>query len=236
MTNTEMLLKKCCNHPYLIEGVEDLELKDKELNEDEIINMMVKASSKLTFIDGILPEIKQKGSKVVIYFQLVRMMDIVEDYLRHRGFSFERIDGQVPSVERQARLSRFSTPSPDPFIFLATTRSSTKPLDLKAADTVIFFDNDPNPEKDEMALKSVYGVGQNRPVSVMRLLTRLSYESSLYERSHPVPSPPVVPQAALGDEISSLLKFGSAAVFAQPDNSINTEDPNFWKKVLLDHH
>jgi SNF2 family DNA or RNA helicase len=234
MTKMEMLLKKCCNHPYLIDGVEDQELKDKDLDEDEIINMMVKASSKLAFIDNLLPEIKQRGSKVVIYFQLVRMMDIFEDYVRHRGFSFERIDGQVPSAERQERLARFSTPSPDPFIFLATTRSSTKILNLKAADTVIFFDNDPNPENDEKALKSVYGVGQNRPVSVIRLLTRLTYETSLFERSHPMPSVPEVPQAALGNEIESLLRFGSAAVFAQQDDSINTEDPDFWTKLLPD--
>ena len=77
---------------------------------------------------------------------MVRMLDIIQDYLTIKGYAFERIDGGVKIGDRQASIDRFSAPNSDRFIFLICTRAGGFGINLTAADTVIIYDSDWNPQ------------------------------------------------------------------------------------------
>jgi SNF2 family DNA or RNA helicase len=82
---------------------------------------------------------------------MVMMLDILEDYLIMRGFPMERLDGGVGRRERQAAIDRFTNPEIDSFAFLLSTRAGGLGLNLTAANTVIIYDSDWNPQNDLQA-------------------------------------------------------------------------------------
>lgn len=145
LLNVVMELRKCCNHPYLIKGVED-DLTSNLSTSEEIFQIMVQSSGKLVLIDKLLPKLKEGKHKVLIFSQMVRVLDILEDYLNFRGYAHERFDGSIRGNLRQAAIDRFSSPDSDKFVFLLSTRAGGLGINLTAADTVIIFDSDWNPQ------------------------------------------------------------------------------------------
>ena len=126
LNNLSMQLRKCCNHPFLLEGVEE---KAKgavkiQTNKDEA-DFLAKASGKLVLLDKLLPKLKDGGHKVLIFSQFKIMLDIIEDYLELRNFKQERIDGSITGKKRQMAIDRFqSKDSTVPsFIMLLSTRA-----------------------------------------------------------------------------------------------------------------
>ena len=76
------------------------------------------------------------------------MLDIMEDFLEHMGYKFERIDGNVTGPERQQSIDRFNSPKSEQFVFLLSTRAGGLGINLATADTVIIYDSDWNPHND----------------------------------------------------------------------------------------
>lgn len=76
------------------------------------------------------------------------MLDILEDFLEHMGYKFERIDGNVTGPERQQSIDRFNSPKSEKFVFLLSTRAGGLGINLATADTVIIYDSDWNPHND----------------------------------------------------------------------------------------
>ncbi|XP_017548689.1 chromodomain-helicase-DNA-binding protein 9 isoform X2 [Pygocentrus nattereri] len=188
LVNTMMELRKCCNHPYLIKGAEEKILEDfREVCSpsapDFHLQAMVQSAGKLVLIDKLLPKMKAGGHKVLIFSQMVRCLDILEDYLIQKRYLYERIDGRVRGNLRQAAIDRFSKPDSDRFVFLLCTRAGGLGINLTAADTCIIFDSDWNPQNDLQAQARCHRIGQNKAVKVYRLITRNSYEREMFDRA-----------------------------------------------------
>ncbi|XP_069508223.1 chromodomain-helicase-DNA-binding protein 6 isoform X2 [Ambystoma mexicanum] len=188
LINTMMELRKCCNHPYLINGAEEKILDDfRKSHSPEAVDFqlqaMIQAAGKLVLIDKLLPKLIAGGHKVLVFSQMVRCLDILEDYLIQRRYTYERIDGRVRGNLRQAAIDRFCKPDSDRFVFLLCTRAGGLGINLTAADTCIIFDSDWNPQNDLQAQARCHRIGQSKAVKVYRLLTRNSYEREMFDKA-----------------------------------------------------
>ena len=174
LMNAAMELRKVCNHPFLIGGAEERILADasataaKEREETSSDfgtgttaqppispkkswkqltgEQLIKSSGKMVLLDKLLPKLRSGGHKVLIFSQMVRVLDLLEDLLRIREYKFERLDGSRSASLRSAAVDRFNRPSFDRFVMLLSTRAGGLGLNLVSADTVIIFDSDWNPQ------------------------------------------------------------------------------------------
>ncbi|XP_039600899.1 chromodomain-helicase-DNA-binding protein 1-like isoform X2 [Polypterus senegalus] len=173
LLNILIQLRKCVNHPYLFDGVEP---EPFEMGEH-----LVEASGKLHLLDKILGFLKDCGHRVLLFSQMTRMLDILQDYMEYRDYSYERLDGSVRGEERHLAIKNFS--SKDVFVFLLSTKAGGVGMNLTAADTVIFVDSDFNPQNDLQAAARAHRIGQNRPVKIIRLIGRDTVEEIVYRRA-----------------------------------------------------
>eukprot|EP00588_Corethron_pennatum_P012262 CAMPEP_0194266774 /NCGR_PEP_ID=MMETSP0169-20130528/1566_1 /TAXON_ID=218684 /ORGANISM="Corethron pennatum, Strain L29A3" /LENGTH=2264 /DNA_ID=CAMNT_0039007537 /DNA_START=251 /DNA_END=7045 /DNA_ORIENTATION=+ len=189
LNNLAMQLRKCCNHPFLLKGIEeDVRQKEQDKGEAEFI---VDASGKLILLDKLLPKLAQNGHRVLLFSQFKIMLDILEDYLRLRSTTYERIDGSITGAQRQAAIDRFQRPAdapggggrPPPFIMLLSTRAGGVGINLTAADTCIIFDSDWNPQNDLQAMARCHRIGQKKKVKVYRLITKKTYEFHMFHKA-----------------------------------------------------
>ncbi|RCI09495.1 hypothetical protein L249_3965 [Ophiocordyceps polyrhachis-furcata BCC 54312] len=171
--NTLAQLRLVCNSPHNFYNPWGAK---GDLAIDESI---VTASGKMLLLDRLLPRLFRDGHKVLIFSQFVTQLDILEDYCSAlRGWPVCRIDGSVAQTSRQQQISDFNA-RPDYNIFLLSTRAGGQGINLAAADTVILFDSDFNPQQDLQAQDRCHRIGQTRPVLVYRLATRDTVEESL---------------------------------------------------------
>ena len=182
LVNIQMELRKCCNHPYLIKGVEESETA--ELGESAYCDALLKASGKYVLLDKLLPKLKAEGHRVLIFSQMVKMLDMLSEFLRDRRYSHERLDGTIRGDLRQAAIDRYCRPDSQTFIFLLSTRAGGLGINLTAADTCIIMDSDWNPQNDVQAMARTHRIGQKKRVKVFRLVTRNTYESEMVERAN----------------------------------------------------
>ncbi|KAG7391902.1 choline dehydrogenase 7 [Phytophthora pseudosyringae] len=182
LMNVMMELRKCCNHPYLNNGVEDI-LNEGLTTDAQRHEMMVKCCGKMVLIDKLLPRLNDGGHKVLIFSQMVRVLDIIEDYLRYRGYLYERLDGNIRGNDRQAAVDRFVKPEYKRFVMLLSTKAGGLGLNLTAADTVIIFDSDWNPQNDLQAQARAHRIGQTHSVKIYRLITRKTYEMHMFHKA-----------------------------------------------------
>ncbi|XP_065672954.1 lymphoid-specific helicase isoform X3 [Hydra vulgaris] len=177
LQNIMMQLRKCCNHPYLLEY--PLDPKTQELVIDENI---IKTSGKMLLLDKILPALKSNGHKVLIFSQMTQMMDILQDYCYLRGYGYCRIDGTMSVLDRQENIKKF-TDEKELFIFLLSTRAGGLGLNLMMADTCIIYDSDWNPQVDLQAQDRCHRIGQTKPVVIYRFVTANTIDQKIIERA-----------------------------------------------------
>uniref|UniRef100_A0A3P9CS51 Proliferation-associated SNF2-like protein n=1 Tax=Maylandia zebra TaxID=106582 RepID=A0A3P9CS51_9CICH len=177
LQNILMLLKRCCNHPYLVEYP-----LDPATGEFKIDEQLVQSSGKFLILDRLLPALKRRGHKVLIFSQMTSILDILMDYCYLRGFHYSRLDGSMSYAERDENMARFSK-DPEVFIFLLSTRAGGLGINLTAADTVIIFDSDWNPQADLQAQDRCHRIGQTKPVVVYRLVTANTIDQKILERA-----------------------------------------------------
>ncbi|KAF8481151.1 SNF2 family DNA-dependent ATPase [Russula ochroleuca] len=132
---------------------------------------LVYDSAKLARLDSLLQELKAGDHRVLIYFQMTRMMDLMEEYLIYRQYKYLRLDGSSKLEDRRDMVMDWQTRS-DIFIFILSTRAGGLGINLTAADTVVFYDHDWNPSNDAQAMDRAHRLGQTRQVTVYRLITR----------------------------------------------------------------
>jgi chromodomain-helicase-DNA-binding protein 1 len=130
-----MELKKAANHPFLFEGAEV-----RTDNNEETLKGLVMNSGKMVLLDKLLARLRQDGHRVLIFSQMVRMLDILSDYMNLRGYLHQRLDGMVASEARKKSIAHFNTPGSPDFAFLLSTRAGGLGINLETADTVIIFD------------------------------------------------------------------------------------------------
>ncbi|XP_045400792.1 chromodomain-helicase-DNA-binding protein 1-like [Lemur catta] len=166
-------LRKCVDHPYLFDGVEPEPF--------EVGEHLIEASGKLHLLDKLLAFLYSRGHRVLLFSQMTQMLDILQDYMDYRGYSYERVDGSVRGEERHLAIKNFG--QQPIFIFLLSTRAGGVGMNLTAADTVIFVDSDFNPQNDLQAAARAHRIGQNKSVKVIRLIGRDTVEEIVYRKA-----------------------------------------------------
>lgn len=176
LLNLVMQLRKACNHPYLFEGAEP----GPPYEEGE---HLVTNAGKLVVLDKLLPKLQAQNSRVLIFSQMTRLLDILEDYLLMRGYDYRRIDGSTQSLDREKSIDDFNAPDSPVFVFLLSTRAGGLGINLATADTVVLYDSDWNPQVDLQAQDRAHRIGQTKPVTVFRFVTDGSIEEKIIERA-----------------------------------------------------
>jgi SWI/SNF-related matrix-associated actin-dependent regulator of chromatin subfamily A member 5 len=225
--NIVMQLRKCCNHPYLFAGIEDRSL-------DPLGEHLVQNCGKMVLLDKLLTALKARGHRVLVFSQMTRMLDILEDHCHMRDFSYCRIDGNTSYEAREDQIEVFNAPNSDKFLFMLSTRAGGLGINLQTADTVILYDSDWNPQADLQAMDRAHRIGQKRPVNVYRLVTENSVEEKVVERAQQKlkMDAMVVQQGRLSNPTSKVsandmleaLRFGADTVFRSKESAIRDED------------
>ncbi|KAI7165516.1 SWI/SNF chromatin remodeling complex component [Hortaea werneckii] len=173
-----MQLRQCCNSPHNF--YYPFELDD----ESQVDESLVTESGKMMLLDRLLPELLRKGHKVLIFSQFKSQLDLLETYCSElRQWPTCRIDGSIAQSERHDQIQAFNEPDSDTNIFLLSTRAGGQGINLAAADTVLLFDSDWNPQQDLQAQDRAHRIGQTRPVIVYRFATKNTVEQMLLEKA-----------------------------------------------------
>ncbi|KAI1336895.1 chromatin-remodeling complex ATPase-like protein [Xylariaceae sp. FL0016] len=217
LLNIVMQLRKCCNHPYLFEGAEP----GPPYTTDE---HLVFNSGKMALLDKLLKRMQAQGSRVLIFSQMSRLLDILEDYCVFREYKYCRIDGSTAHEERIAAIDDYNKEGSEKFVFLLTTRAGGLGINLTSADIVVLYDSDWNPQADLQAMDRAHRIGQTKQVVVYRFVTENAIEEKVLERAaqklrldqlviqqgrtHPGAKGP-----AGKDELLSMIQHGAEKVF-----------------------
>ncbi|XP_006347926.1 chromodomain-helicase-DNA-binding protein 1-like isoform X1 [Solanum tuberosum] len=182
LQNIVIQLRKACSHPYLFAGIEPEPYEEGE--------HLVQASGKLLILDHLLQKLHACGHRVLLFSQMTQTLDILQDYLELRKYSYERLDGSIRAEERFAAIrsfshnrSKFEAEQNAAFVFLISTRAGGVGLNLVAADTVIFYEQDWNPQVDKQALQRAHRIGQTNHVLSINLVTEQSVEEVIMRRA-----------------------------------------------------
>ncbi|KAJ1179741.1 hypothetical protein NDU88_004975 [Pleurodeles waltl] len=234
--NIVMELKKCCNHCFLTKAPEDAE-KEKETRL-ESLQSLIKSSGKLILLDKLLTRLHERGNRVLIFSQMVRMLDILADYLSIRRYPFQRLDGSIKGEIRKQALDHFNAEGSEDFCFLLSTRAGGLGINLASADTVVIFDSDWNPQNDLQAQARAHRIGQKKQVNIYRLVTKGTVEEEIIERAKKkmvldhlvIQRMDTTGRTVLDnnsgssnsnpfnkDELTAILKFGAADLFKEPE-------------------
>jgi SWI/SNF-related matrix-associated actin-dependent regulator of chromatin subfamily A member 5 len=176
LLNVLMQLRKVCNHPYLFDGAE----KGPPYIDGPHI---WENSGKMQLLHKLLPKLQAQQSRVLIFSQMTRVLDILEDYLRLLQFEYCRIDGNTTGERRDAQVDEFNKDGSTKFVFLLSTRAGGLGINLATADIVIIFDSDWNPQVDLQAMDRAHRIGQTKPVQVFRFITEGTVEEKIIERA-----------------------------------------------------
>jgi chromodomain-helicase-DNA-binding protein 7 len=216
LQNIFMELRKVCNHPYLIKGAEDQILVERKevpgvdsSSPDFVNESLIRSAGKMILLDKLLLKLKRDGHRVLIFSQMTRMLDILQDYFNYKNFDFERIDGAVRGDDRQAAIDRYN--NSQTFVFLLCTKAGGLGINLASADTVIIYDSDWNRQNDVQATARCHRIGQTKDVKMYRLITAKSYERKMFDRASIklALDHAVLERTSRADEMEKLLRLGA---------------------------
>ncbi|XP_073403141.1 chromodomain-helicase-DNA-binding protein 3 [Dendrobates tinctorius] len=231
LLNIMMDLKKCCNHPYLfpVAAMESPKLPTGAYEGGALI----KSSGKLLLLQKMLRKLHEQGHRVLIFSQMTKMLDLLEDFLDYEGYKYERIDGGITGSLRQESIDRFNAPGAHQFCFLLSTRAGGLGINLATADTVIIYDSDWNPHNDIQAFSRAHRIGQANKVMIYRFVTRASVEERITQvakrkmmLTHLVVRPGLGSKAGSmsKQELDDILKFGTEELFKDEIEGDNKEE------------
>ncbi|KAJ7224436.1 SNF2 family N-terminal domain-containing protein [Mycena pura] len=176
LMNMVMQLRKVTCHPYLFDGAEP----GPPYTTDE---HLIENSGKMIILDKLLKTMKANGSRTLIFSQMSRVLDILEDYCLFRQYKYCRIDGGTAHEDRIVAIDEYNKPGSEKFIFLLTTRAGGLGINLTTADIVVLYDSDWNPQADLQAMDRAHRIGQTKQVYVFRFITEGSVEERMLERA-----------------------------------------------------
>lgn len=176
MQNPVMQARLACNSPHNFYWPwgDDPQAIDKSL---------ITASGKMLLLDRLVTCLLKKGHKILIFSQFKTQLDILQDWATQlHSWNCCRIDGAISQTDRREQIKAFNT-DPKFKLFLLSTRAGGQGINLMAADTVILFDSDWNPQQDLQAQDRAHRIGQTKPVIVYRLATKGTVEQTLLEKA-----------------------------------------------------
>ncbi|GAN06985.1 chromatin structure-remodeling complex subunit snf2 [Mucor ambiguus] len=176
VSNTAMQLRKVCNHPFVFEGVREALNPRGKAND-----LLYRCSGKFELLDRMLPKLQRTGHRVLIFFQMAGVMNIMQDYLNWKNYRYLRLDDSKQSADRSSLLYNFNQPDSPYFIFLLSTLAGDLGLSLQTADTVIMFDSDWNPHQNLQAQDRAHCIGQIKEMRIFRLVTSNSIEERILD-------------------------------------------------------
>ncbi|KTF84710.1 hypothetical protein cypCar_00046920 [Cyprinus carpio] len=231
LLNVVMDLKKCCNHPYLfpVAAMEAAKMPNGMYEG----SALTKSSGKLLLLQKMMRRLKEGGHRVLIFSQMTKMLDLLEDFLENEGYKYERIDGSITGGMRQEAIDRFNAPGAPQFAFLLSTRAGGLGINLATADTVIIYDSDWNPHNDIQAFSRAHRIGQNKKVMIYRFVTKASVEERITQvAKKKMMLTHLVVRPGLGSktgsmskqELDDILKFGTEELFKDEGEGENKEE------------
>ncbi|MCL7036967.1 hypothetical protein MKW94_004046 [Papaver nudicaule] len=175
-------------------------------------------SAKCQALANLLPSLKRDGHRVLIFSQWTSMLDILEWTLDVIGVTYRRLDGSTQVTERQSIVDTFNNDT-SIFACLLSTRAGGQGLNLTGADTVVIHDMDFNPQMDRQAEDRCHRIGQTKPVTIIRLVTKGTVDENIYEIAKrklvldaavlesdiEVDDETVMPEKTMGEILSALL-------------------------------
>ncbi|USP81376.1 hypothetical protein yc1106_08650 [Curvularia clavata] len=234
--NILMQLRKCLCHPF----VYSREIEERTDIAAVSHRNLVEASAKLSLLEILLPKLRERGHRVLIFSQFLDMLNIIEDFLDGMQLAYQRLDGTMGSLEKQKRIDQFNAPDSPLFAFLLSTRAGGVGINLATADTVIILDPDWNPHQDLQAIARAHRIGQKNKVLCLQLATRASVEEKIMQMGKKKMALDKVVIQDLDredpedEDVESILKYGAAELFKDDDahQDIRYDDASIEK--LLD--
>lgn len=228
LLNIVMQLRKCCNHPYLFDGAEP----GPPFTTDQ---HLVDNAGKMAVLDKLLTRCKAQGSRVLLFSQMSRVLDILEDYCWWKNYEYCRIDGQTSQDERIDAIDEYNKPDSSKFVFLLTTRAGGLGINLTSADIVVLYDSDWNPQVDLQAMDRAHRIGQTKQVYVFRFVTENAIEEKVLERAaQKLRLDQLVIQqgrmsnakskAASKDDLLTMIQHGAENIFKDTDTTGHIDD------------
>merc|ERR1719220_2071886 len=200
------------------------------------VKAMTKACGKLVLMSKMLKKLKAEGHRVLIFSQMTKLLDLLEDFLDGEGYKYERIDGGITGSLRQDAIDRFNADGAEQFVFLLSTRAGGLGINLYTADTVIIYDSDWNPHNDIQALSRAHRLGQKNKVMIYRFVTKNTVEervTQVAKKKMMLTHLVVQPGMAGGGksnlskkEIDDILKFGTEELFKEEELNEDGESAN----------
>ena len=234
LNNILMQLRKCLCHPFVYSRA----IEERSSNAAVSHRNLVDASSKLQLLEIMLPKLQERGHRVLIFSQFLDMLDMVEDFLDGLGLYYQRLDGNVSSLQKQKRIDEFNAPDSNLFAFLLSTRAGGVGINLATADTVIILDPDFNPHQDIQALSRAHRIGQRKKVLVFQLTTRATAEEKIMQigKKKMALDHVLIDQMDAEDDagmdLESILRHGTAALFKDDDTQDIRYDSASVDKLL----
>ncbi|KAJ5868651.1 hypothetical protein N7534_003204 [Penicillium rubens] len=233
LNNILIQLRKCLCHPYIYNRDIEEQTIDPQLSH----HRLVEASGKLRLLNLMLPQLRARGHRVLIFSQFLENLDIVEDFLAGLELKYRRLDGRMSSREKQKSIDEFNAPDSPFFAFLLSTRSGGVGINLATADTVIIMDPDFNPKQDMQALSRAHRIGQKNTVLVFHLVVRASVEEKIMQKGK---SKMALDHVLIDrieadqdeEDLESILKHGAQALFNDDDSADISYDFHSIDKLL----
>ncbi|CAG8953132.1 hypothetical protein HYFRA_00003330 [Hymenoscyphus fraxineus] len=233
LNNILMQLRKCLCHPFTYSPA----IEETGLSQEATHRNLIDASSKFQLLEIMLPKLKERGHRVLLFSQFLNQLDLVEDFLRGLDLSYRRLDGTMSAQEKQKRIDEFNAPDSSVFAFLLSTRSGGVGINLATADTVIIMDPDFNPQQDIQAISRAHRIGQKNKVLVFQLVTKDSAEEKIMQigRKKIALGALIETMGAEDDDpvdVESILKHGTKALFEEDDGNDIRHDEASVDKLL----
>ncbi|KAI1133302.1 PHD/FYVE-zinc-finger like domain-containing protein [Nemania abortiva] len=234
MSNILSDLRQCLCHPFCFNA----EVEDKTVDAAQMHRNLVEASPKLLLFEIMLPKLKERGHRVLIFSQYLHSLTILEDFLTGMDMAHARIDGSLSALEKQKRIDAFNAPDSPLFVMLLSTRAGGVGINLATADTVIIYDPDFNPHQDIQALSRAHRIGQKRKVLCFQLMTKNTVEEKIMQMGRRkmaldhalIESMDAKEEAS--EDLESILKHGAAALFSDESKDKITYDHASVEKLL----
>ncbi|KAI4227202.1 MAG: hypothetical protein L6R36_002579 [Xanthoria steineri] len=138
---------------------------------------------KLQRLDSLLGKLQSGGHRALIFTQMTKVLDILEQFLNIHGHRYLRLDGQTKIEQRQILTERFNN-DPRILVFILSSRSGGLGINLTGADSVIFYDLDWNPAMDKQCQDRCHRIGQTRDVHIYRFVSEHTIEANILRKAN----------------------------------------------------
>ncbi|KAK4200697.1 putative Chromodomain-helicase-DNA-binding protein [Triangularia verruculosa] len=234
LSNILMQLRKCLCHPFIYSQA----IEDRNLSPELTRRNLIEASSKLMLLEIMLPKLKERGHRVLIFSQFLDQLTVLEDFLMSLNLRHERLDGSQSSLEKQKKIDAFNAPDSELFCMLLSTRAGGVGINLATADTVIILDPDWNPHQDIQALSRAHRIGQRKKVLCFQLVTVDSAEEKILQIGRKKMAldhlliETMDNQDDAPNDVESVLKHGAEALFGDKKKEAIKYDSAAVDKLL----